>query len=251
MDEDQADTSDTGIGSYARMKSAMDDNVGNERHRMFQQSVDGVRQRLEALSKEVENMLNDKTDEVFLRIRQDYRSVLGAGDIPHGQLMPKAQRFLRKDIKRQIKGVEAIFVKIASGEFGEEDGENKPRQDHSIQSEDDHEGRAANPRTRSKSPSQNREPSPNRAETSTSADAAGRSPRIKPEIEPLDEQGRQSAIPSVILEKCSRAAAQQGGNSHSSKSPGLEIGTEKETLKALAAQLGTSPRKSENSDSSE
>lgn len=124
-----------GPGSYRRMKSTMNGHVSNERHTMFQRSVDEVRRSLTRMAKDVENTMNDKADEVFILIRRDYRSVLGGGDVPHGQLLPKAQRLLRKEILGIIGKVENLFSKIASGDFQEGDDdadsalapEDKPR----------------------------------------------------------------------------------------------------------------------------
>ena len=117
-----------GPGSYRRMKSAMNGHVSEERHTMFQRSVDEVRERLTKMGKEVENTMNDKADEVFILIQRDYRSVLGGGDVPHGQLLPKAQRLLRKEILRVIGDVESFFSKIASGDVqaGDDDADNAP-----------------------------------------------------------------------------------------------------------------------------
>ena len=103
------------------MKSAMNGHVNDERYTMFQQSVDEVRHRLNKMGKDVENTMNDKADEVFVLIRRDYRSVLGGGDMPQGQLLPKAQRLLRKEILTIVAGVEQLFDKIALGEFQEVD----------------------------------------------------------------------------------------------------------------------------------
>ncbi|KAL8823785.1 MAG: hypothetical protein Q9191_005549 [Dirinaria sp. TL-2023a] len=110
-----------GPGSYRRMKSAMSGHVSNERHTMFQRSVDEVGQSLTRLGQEVEHTMNEKADEVFILIRRDYRSVLGDGDVSHGQLLPKAQRLLRKEVLRIIGDVETLFSKIASGTFQEGD----------------------------------------------------------------------------------------------------------------------------------
>lgn len=94
--------------------------VDQTRHSMFQQSVDEVRQQLKRLTKDVEARMNDKTDEVFVSMQRDYRSVLGGG-APEGQLLPKSERLLRKEVLRIVDGVEAVFRRIAAGEIPEDD----------------------------------------------------------------------------------------------------------------------------------
>ncbi|KAL9583165.1 MAG: hypothetical protein Q9212_002870 [Teloschistes hypoglaucus] len=111
---------ESGGGQFLRMKAIMTGHVDQHRHSMFRQSVDGVRQQLKKLTKDVEATMNDKTDEVFVAMQRDYRSVLGAG-APEGQLLPKSERLLRKELLHIVEGVEAILRKVAAGEKVEDD----------------------------------------------------------------------------------------------------------------------------------
>ena len=109
------------------MKAAMNSHVAQERHTMFQSSVENVKSRLSVMLKELETFMNDKADEVYLAMRRDYDSVLGAGEVPQdGEIIPKTQRLVRKEMMRIIDGVEKIFSKIAGLEIkDQDDDENK------------------------------------------------------------------------------------------------------------------------------
>lgn len=127
---------DIGTGSFARMKAAMNSHVAQERHTMFQSSAENVESRLSVMLKELEVYMNDKADEVYIAMRRDYNSVLGGGDVPqNGEILPKTQRLVRKEMMRIIDGVEKIFREIAGLEVKDEDDEEGDQ--HSCHSNDD------------------------------------------------------------------------------------------------------------------
>ncbi|KAL8647915.1 MAG: hypothetical protein Q9226_006230 [Calogaya cf. arnoldii] len=68
-----------------------------------------VRNQLKDMVSSVEETLADKTDEVFMQIKRDYRAVLGGGDSPQGEVLPRVQRLVRKDIKKPIEGAERVM----------------------------------------------------------------------------------------------------------------------------------------------
>ena len=105
------------------MKAAMNAHVDQERHVMFQESGDEVRKRLQNLVRRVEESMSNRVDEVFLAMRRDYRSVLGGGEDVQNQVLPKAQRLMRKEVMRTIEGVESIFMKVMDGETDEMESE--------------------------------------------------------------------------------------------------------------------------------
>ena len=88
---------------------------------MFQASADKVKNSLEGLIKIVEEQLGEKTEEVFVGMRRDYRAILGGGEFRDGEMLPRPQRLCRKEIKGVIEGVKKIFEKIANGELDEDD----------------------------------------------------------------------------------------------------------------------------------
>lgn len=92
---------------------------------MFQNSAANVETRLRGMIKDVEGSMSDKTDEVFTLMRRDYRSVIG-GDVPQqGQILPRDQRLVRKDVMRVIKGVERAFMKVAGVDVEDEKDEDE------------------------------------------------------------------------------------------------------------------------------
>ena len=127
----------TGTGSFARMKAAMNSHVAQERHTMFQSSAENVKSRLSVMLKELEVYMNDKADEVYLAMRRDYNSVLGGGEIPrNGEILPKTERLVRKEMMRIIDGVEKVFSKIAGLEIKDEDTEEDQRYAHNSDDDD-------------------------------------------------------------------------------------------------------------------
>ncbi|KAL8672577.1 MAG: hypothetical protein Q9168_002982 [Polycauliona sp. 1 TL-2023] len=103
-----------GPGQYKRMKSYMKDHVQAQQGTMFKSSTDEVKKQLKDMVSDVEETLADKTDEVFIQIKRDYRSVLGGEDAPQGEVLPRVQRLVRKELKKTIEGVERT-MKIAIG----------------------------------------------------------------------------------------------------------------------------------------
>lgn len=90
---------------------------------MFQASGDKVKNSLAELIKIVEEQLGEKTDEVFVSMRRDYRAVLGAGEVQEGEILPRPQRLCRKEIKGVIEGVQKIFEKVVNGRLDEDDSQ--------------------------------------------------------------------------------------------------------------------------------
>ena len=87
---------------------------------MFQSSAKKVKASLEGLVKIIQEQLGDKTDEIFVSMRRDYRAVLGAGEGNGGELLPRPQRLCRREIKAIIDDVQAIFEKVVKGELVED-----------------------------------------------------------------------------------------------------------------------------------
>lgn len=92
----------------------MNDHVQAQQDTMFKASADEVRNQLKAMVSSVEETMADKTDEVFIQIKRDYRAVLGGEDVPQGEVIPRVQRLVRKEIKKTIDGVERM-MKIVIG----------------------------------------------------------------------------------------------------------------------------------------
>ena len=110
------------------MKVLMNTHVAQERHVMFQQSAENVRNKLVDLVREVEELMKDKADEVFVSIKRDYRVGLGGHDVQRdGEILPRTQRAVRKEIKRILNGAEEAFMNAVGLEM--EDGGGKEDSD--------------------------------------------------------------------------------------------------------------------------
>ena len=120
------------------MKAAMNSHVAQERHTMFRSSAENVKSQLSVMLKELEVYMNDKADEVYIAMRRDYNSVLGAGEVPqNGEILPKTQRLVRKEIMGIIDGVEKMFGEIAGLELKDEEDDEEAREvAHSSDDED-------------------------------------------------------------------------------------------------------------------
>lgn len=163
----------------------MHSHVAHERHIMFQESADNVERRLKEMLKHVEELMGDKTDEVFTQMRRDYRSIIGGGDIPQdGQMLPKDQRLARKGVMKVIQGVEKAFMKVA-GLITDEEDDDKENNDPASQSDDEDEGGQA---------------------PSTKEDA--RDPELKREDSPSDQLSRDEAVRRLPVAKFERAVSE-------------------------------------------
>ena len=116
---------------------------------MFQDSADETQKRLEALVRSVEETMGERVDELFLAMRRDYCSVLGGGNEVPGEILPKAQRIMRKEVMGIIKGVENMFKKVMGADVDEE----FQRQSRSAKAEDESDGHARVSPERGVSPS--------------------------------------------------------------------------------------------------
>lgn len=121
-----------GPGSFARMKAHMNSHVLHTRLTMFRESADNVQSRLEDMGEKMEGLMGDKTDEVFAQMKRDYRSVIGGGDLPQdGQILPKDQRIVRKEVMKILDEVEKSFLRV-SGKGVEDDVKGNKENEYSI-----------------------------------------------------------------------------------------------------------------------
>lgn len=105
------------------MKALMHNHVAQERHVMFQQSAENVREKLIDLVREVEELMKDKADEVFVSIKRDYRVGLGGHDVQRdGEILPRTQRVARKDIKRILDGAEEAIMNAVGLKMEDDEG---------------------------------------------------------------------------------------------------------------------------------
>ena len=104
------------------MKALMNTHVNQERHVMFQHSAESVKKKLVALIEEVEELMKDKADEVFVNIKRDYRVGLGGYDVrKYGDILPRTQHTLRKEIQCILDGAEAALMNTLDVKIEEDD----------------------------------------------------------------------------------------------------------------------------------
>lgn len=93
--------------------------VDYQRGVMFAESAEAAQKRLEALVKQVEAIMSERVMEVFVAMRRDYRSVLGGAEETQGELLPKVERLMRKELIRILGDIERIFTNVLDGEVEE------------------------------------------------------------------------------------------------------------------------------------
>lgn len=97
------------------MKAAMNYHVDQQRSIMFQNSADEIKDKLKSMIRNQEEIMSNRTDEIFVLMRRDYCSVLGGGDT-HGEGLPKAQRLMRGEVNSILEGVENMFKEVIGEE---------------------------------------------------------------------------------------------------------------------------------------
>ncbi|CAG8951269.1 hypothetical protein HYFRA_00008018 [Hymenoscyphus fraxineus] len=94
---------EVGPGQFVRMKRHMNDHIEQNKNTMFQQSVDGVKARLTAMCRSVENEMASKAEEVWSTMNRDYTQVISGTQLPDGEQMPKWERLLRAELVKIIR----------------------------------------------------------------------------------------------------------------------------------------------------
>lgn len=133
---------EVGAGQFKRMKAHMTEHVERNRQTMFQASADEVQRQLKAMVHDVEELLADKIDSVFMAVKRDYGNLLGGG-VPQGQVLPRLQRQVRREINKTIDGVERVMQKIIGVEVEASDDEVGTEEDEDGVSELGHDGKEA------------------------------------------------------------------------------------------------------------
>jgi hypothetical protein len=108
-----------GMGSFKRMKEHMTNHVDQYRQHMFHDATLTVKHHLDSLCKALEQVMEEKADEIFVKMQLDYKRVLGGGQVQVDQeaLLPKAERALRSEVMKILRSVDAQFEPIARGEL--------------------------------------------------------------------------------------------------------------------------------------
>ena len=105
---------ESGPGQFNRMKVHMSNHVIAQKDIMFQRATQVVRNMIMDLTKDVEEHMANRTDQVFVGMRRDYLQVLSnvrVDDIT----MPKWERSLRSTVEDIIQQSEENFEAILDG----------------------------------------------------------------------------------------------------------------------------------------
>ncbi|KAG2164356.1 hypothetical protein JADG_004095 [Aureobasidium aubasidani] len=105
---------EVGPGQFNRMKAYMNNHVTAQKDIMFQRATEVVRNMITDLIKEVEDNMEDRTDQVFVGMRRDYLQVLGNVRI-EDITMPNSERSLQDAIQEIIQQSEEVFKAILEG----------------------------------------------------------------------------------------------------------------------------------------
>jgi hypothetical protein len=110
---------ENGAGSYKRMKENMTNYVTQFRQHMFHDATRTVKLHLDNLCKALEKVMEERADEIFVKMQLDYKRVLGGGQIQvdHGAMLPKPERALRAEVMEILRSVDAQFEPIVRGEL--------------------------------------------------------------------------------------------------------------------------------------
>jgi hypothetical protein len=105
---------ESGPGQFNRMKVHMTNHVTAQKDNMFQRATQVVRNMIMDLTKDVEEHMANRTDQVFVGMRRDYLQVLSNVRVDD-VTMPKWERSLRSTIKEIIQQNEENFEAILEG----------------------------------------------------------------------------------------------------------------------------------------
>jgi hypothetical protein len=107
-----------GMGSFKRMKEHMANYVNQSRFRMFDDATMTVKRHLDDMCKALEEVMDQKADEIFIKMEVDYKRVLGGGHAQFDQdaVLPKAERVLQAEVLEILQSVDAQFEPIVHGD---------------------------------------------------------------------------------------------------------------------------------------
>lgn len=109
--------SESGPGSFARMKHGMQEHVQSVHRTMFEQSTAEVKKRLMDMVKGVETKLEETTAKIFNLLERDYRSFFGGNPKQFsGGRLGREEDKLREAVKKALVGFEDKFKKAAVGD---------------------------------------------------------------------------------------------------------------------------------------
>ncbi|KAJ4343637.1 hypothetical protein N0V95_006611 [Ascochyta clinopodiicola] len=110
-------TEEHGKGSFMRMKAHMAAHVERNRHSMFNEATLTVKRHLDDMCKELRELMEERADEIYIKMKADYLRVLGGVQINTAAIMSREERAMRSEIKALLNAIDARFEPIARGEL--------------------------------------------------------------------------------------------------------------------------------------
>lgn len=112
-----------GIGSFARMKGHMSNEISQHRRSMFMDATGSVRELLNEMCNSGETFLTERAGLLFDSLQKDYVQTLTVGGNAD-QISPGWQRRLKKDIEAAIVESERMFKDVVNSAGEEKVGDN-------------------------------------------------------------------------------------------------------------------------------
>ncbi|KAF2744553.1 hypothetical protein M011DRAFT_479853 [Sporormia fimetaria CBS 119925] len=116
-------TAERGPGSFMRIKNSMTQHVETVRHTMFKEAAGAVKAHLDKMCKILLEMMENKADEVFIAMCNDYLKVLGV-NVEENHMIPKEEQVLRSAISEALGTVNEKFRRVLDGTVHSEEEEN-------------------------------------------------------------------------------------------------------------------------------
>lgn len=104
-------TQSKGIGSFARMKEIMYDQVSANKDTMFQNTTLDVRNSLDIMCKQCHDTLLGRVQRMYDAIERDYLAVIGP-EAGRDRVTGKPEKLARKKVEDVIIQSEAVFSEV-------------------------------------------------------------------------------------------------------------------------------------------
>ncbi|KAI8631989.1 hypothetical protein F5Y19DRAFT_382458 [Xylariaceae sp. FL1651] len=105
-------TTESGPGSYARMKAAMATHVDNARHSMFRQATDSVKGRLQDMCRSVKKDIAELVEGIFDQVSIDYMRTLVGTEVDRSAKLPREELDMRNRIREILLLGDKMFAPV-------------------------------------------------------------------------------------------------------------------------------------------
>lgn len=88
---------------------------------MFNEATMTVKRHLDAVCRSLQELMEERADEIYIKMKADYMRVLGGVQISQATAMSRDERNMRSNIMDQLRAVDARFESISKGELAPAD----------------------------------------------------------------------------------------------------------------------------------